>query len=229
VYEELLRRAAAEPYRAELDARREQFVSRTTSSTAPSLRHGDASLAGAEEARLAAGLDDALTQGGLAARIAHSIEDPKARALARVIGRAQRGLFAIVPRPGPLVVRDYCRRGEFVVVDGDDVGRALRVPGAEPSLVDGRIVAAADGCALLPGAIFHPAEATPLLGDILAEARRLAIEPDDLCDTLLAMHHVFLALPRVKIGFAYKIESLRAHSPRPASVGLANHADSRNV
>ncbi len=159
--------------------------------------------------RLRSAWDDALTTGGLAAELAHGLADPSERALARVLSRAHRAVFTTSRAGSHRIARDVISGASFLVVERDDIGREVfALSGEDASLFEARIVAAADGCALLPGVIFHPPDATPLIGDIIRVGQERGMSRDDLCDSLLRMQHTFRTLSRIKIGYAYKPEAL---------------------
>ncbi|HKQ71529.1 MAG TPA: hypothetical protein VJT73_19425 [Polyangiaceae bacterium] len=206
VYDELLARAFRPPTQARAGALRDAFLKRTSSST----RGGPLE----PEDRLRAAWDDALTTGGLAAELAGGLEDPGERALARVLSRAHRSVFRMTLAGERSIACDLLSGAEFVLLARDDIGREVPSPTGEAPLFDARIVAASDGCAILPGIVFHPPDATPLIEEILRAGRARGMPGSELCDALLRMHHTFRNLSRVKIGYAYKIEALEL---RPAS------------
>jgi hypothetical protein len=220
VYDELLARASAPGLRDRAAALRAAFFRRTSSSTP-----------GGEtepEDRARAAWDDALTTGGLAAELADGLADPSERALARVLSRAHRAVFRMTLLGAQRAAHDVISGASFLVLPRDDIGREVLVAGEgeDEALFEARIVAASDGCAMLPGIIFHPPDATPLIYDILTAAKERGMLRDDLCDALLRMQHTFRYLSRVKIGYAYKAEALfsgggtagadEAPSPSPA-------------
>ncbi len=159
--------------------------------------------------RLRAAWDDALTTGGLAAELAQGLADPSERALARVLSRAHRGVFTLSRVGVHRIARDAISGASFLVLERDDIGReVLALSGEDAPLFEARIVAATDGCALLPGVIFHPPDATPLITDLIRVGLERGMSRDDLCDSLLRMQHTFRTLSRIKIGYAYKPEAL---------------------
>jgi hypothetical protein len=90
-----------------------------------------------------------------------------------------------------------------------------RVAGAE---IDGAVV-----IALLPGAVFHPHEATGAIEHVLAEARAQDLPTADVLDALLRMQRALRALSRVKPAYAYRVESLHAATtPAPRTVRRAH-------
>jgi hypothetical protein len=215
VYDELLVRAAAPPWRDRAEAWKEEFLRRTSSTGDP----------GDSEERLRAAWDDVLTRGGIAGEIADALDDPSERALARVLARAHRGIFRLTVQNGQGIVVDVASGASFVLIRRDDIGRAVAATSDETALFEARVVAATDGCAMLPGVIFHPQDATPIIYRVLAAARQRGMSDDELCDALLRMHHAFSTLSRVKIAYAYKIEALAARldGPRPDETAGGPH------
>src|SRR5882757_3907962 len=138
---------------------RDAFLRRTSSSSrAPS----------EPEDRFRAAWDHALTAGGLAAELAEGFDDPSERALARVLSRAHRGVFRMSLLGEHRIAEDALSGASFVVLSRDDIGREVLALGGEDSpLFEARIVAATDGCAMLPGVIFHPPDATTLIDQII--------------------------------------------------------------
>jgi hypothetical protein len=211
VYDELLARASAPELAERAIALRDAFLRRTASS----------SRAPAEpEDRFRAAWDDALTAGGLAAELAEGFDDPSERALARVLSRAHRGVFRMSLIGDHRIAEDGLSGASFVVLPRDDIGREVLALGGEDSpLFEARIVAATDGCAMLPGIIFHPPDATPLIDELIRAGVARGMSRGDLCDALLRMQHTFRNFSRVKIGYAYKLEALGPSTPTE-SVGV---------
>jgi hypothetical protein len=209
VYDELLARASA-PGRAERTAAlRAAFLKRTSSSTP----------AGSEsEDRERAAWDDALTAGRLAGELAETLDDPSERALARVLSRAHRAVFRMTLLGPNRAAYDVLSDASFLVLPRDDIGREVLASESEDeALFEARIVAASDGCAMLPGVVFHPPDATPLIYEILTAGRQRGMSRDELCDALMRMQHTFRNLSRVKIGYAYKVEALSSAVPEDIS------------
>jgi hypothetical protein len=207
VYDEMLTRAAAAPLAERADALRKSYFARTQGSIA--------SQSPEPESRVRASWDDALTTGGLAATLEESLEDPAERSLARAISRAHRSLFRLAPGHGHRIAEDLLSGASFLILPRDDVGRAAFAGEntAEDPLFDASIVAASDGCAVLPGIIFHPADATPHIYKIIAAAHARGLSPGQICDALLRMEHAFSTLSRVKVAFAYRLEALDTKVP----------------
>jgi len=202
VYDELLARASAPPHAERAITLRDAFLRRTSSSSRAAVEPED---------RFRAAWDDALTTGRLARELAESFDDPSERALARVLSRAHRGLFRMSLFEGYRIAEDALSGASFVVIARDDIGREVLALGGEDSpLFEARIVAAADGCAMMPGIIFHPPDATSLIGEIVRAGHQRGLSRLEICDALLRMQHTFRNLSRVKIGYAYKLEALGA-------------------
>jgi hypothetical protein len=225
VYDELLSRASAAPYRARADALRDDFLRHTAAVTVEenvrailAARRGAGSDAdeharkAEREERAKAAWDEALTRGGLAADLAPGFEDPTERALARVVSRAQRGVFRLATAAGRTVARDLIDGASFLVLPRDDTVRAVPQDSFEVTLFDGRMVAASDGCTLLPGVVFHPPDALAYVERVIASGHRKGLGRDEICDALLRMQDGFSTLSRVKIAYAYNPDALK----RPA-------------
>jgi hypothetical protein len=199
VYDALLQRAAAGPLRPRADGLRRRFA-RRAGVFDPA--HPKA------EAREAAAWAGALAGGGLAAALAPSFDDERARALALLIGRAQRGLFRLVVRGPHAYAEERWRGGAFMLLAADDVAQGARRAPPSAACFVGHVVAAADGCALLPGLVWLPDEATPHLDALLDEARRLGPPFDDVADALLRMDHALATLARVRPQYAFRVAAL---------------------
>lgn len=199
VYDELVARAAAAPFADESEARRSAFTKRTGAFPDD---HG------ARAARDAAAWEEVLVGGGLAERIGDALDDPGERAMADVIARGQRGVFRLVRVGAHRVVEDLWGGGAFLLLPRDELARADG--GTGEALLVGRVVAGTDGCAVLPGIVWLPAEATPLVAPIVAAARARALAVDALADSLLRMDHVLATMSRVKTAYAFREAALDA-------------------
>ena len=199
VYEELIARAAAPPLSREAEALRAAFVKRTGAfpDDHPS-----------RAARDAAAWEDVLVAGGLAHQIGDALEDPGERAMADVIGRGQRGVFRVVRAGQHRFVVDLWGDGAFLLLPRDEHARAEGGPG--DAVLVARIVAGTDGCAVLPGIVWLPAEAAPLLDPLLAAARARSLTVDALADALLRMDHALATMSRVKVAYAFREAALDA-------------------
>lgn len=202
VYDELLLRAAEEPFAERARAHRTAFERRT--GVIPPDHD-------ARAARDAASWEDALVAGGLALDVAATLDDPSERALAAMFARAQRGLFLPSRLGSHAFLRDLWGGGEFLLLARDDIGRALNEVLDMPFV--GRLVAGSDGCAVLPGRVWLPRDAAPCLPDVLRAARARALSTDDLADAILWMEHLLATLSRIKPRYAFRPESLDRRLP----------------
>lgn len=201
VYEELVERAARAPISSRSQALRRAFFERSGRYEAD---HPSAA------SREAAGWEDALVRGGLAAELAEGFDDAAERGIVLALAGAHRGIFVFERAGDSMVARDLWSRAEFLVLPRDDVAREL-VHGALASdslLCQARLLASPDGCAVLPGTVFHPADARDAVERVLSAARAEARNTDDVLDSLLRMEHTWRTLSRVKIGYAYRPEAL---------------------
>lgn len=162
------------------------------------------------ERRSRAFWDDALTQGGLGARLAESLSPPEG-AIARSFAFAHRGLFEVRPEAGTRVsFRDLVSAAVFWV-DAFDPAMNAGIFHHEGGLADARLVASAEGVvAVLPGAFFHPDDATAPILRVIEEARTRAMTNDETLDALMAMELRFSTLSRVKASYAYRLPEPRA-------------------
>jgi hypothetical protein len=148
--------------------------------------------------------------------------------------RAHRGLFSGLsfgaPAPkgsssrlsfgGPTpkgVLVDVWSGAEFEIAVMDDES-AAELDAGSGQLFDARIVVSGDArtVALLPGAVFHPREATAPIDGVLAAARERTLSTDDTLDALLRMERALRSLSRVKAAYAYRPGALSPAVPTPA-------------
>ena len=163
------------------------------------------------EARSAAFWDDALTRGAFGRELLPDLSAESA-VMVEPFARAHRGLFVVEPDDERFLLIDEWSGAEFVAEPASAGLRdALeRVSG----LVDGRVVGVPashlgpEKIVLLPGAVFHPADAIDPIRALLPEARARKLETHALLDALLRMDHALRALSRVKAAFAYRKEAL---------------------
>jgi hypothetical protein len=135
--------------------------------------------------------------------------------------RSHRGLF----RANGRVLVDAWSGAELAVTDVDEASRA-ELDAAAGQLFDARVVGfsgagamdrwteEADSgwvVALLPGAVFHPRDATAAIDPVLAAARARGLATDDVLDALLRMERMLRSLSRVKAAYAYRPDALTAH------------------
>ena len=121
--------------------------------------------------------------------------------------RAHRGLFRV--GPGFALV-DRWSGAEFQLTPKPPPELALALESAE-GLIDGRLVGRTDPLtiALLPGAFFHPADATQAIESVLNAARADGFGRDDVLDALLRMEARLRAHSRVKPSYAYRASDLK--------------------
>ena len=123
------------------------------------------------EARSRAFWDDAITSGGFS-RVVQTEVTKDVRKWMGKFARAHRGLFVKREESGEtIVVKDVWSGARFVVHAIDRATRDALAAAAAP--FDGRLVASEEPAvvALLPGAVFHPADAAGPIGPVLEEAR----------------------------------------------------------
>lgn len=125
--------------------------------------------------------------------------------------RAHRGLF----HSDSNVLIDAWSGAELAPALVDDASRA-ELDAAAGQLFDARVIGMGGPCVivLLPGAVFHPRQATAAIGPVLAAARAASLSTDDALDALLRMERRLRSLSRVKAEYAYRPEAL---FPGPAA------------
>jgi hypothetical protein len=136
--------------------------------------------------------------------------------------RAHRGLF----RADGDVLVDTWSGAELVVTAVEEASRA-ELDAAAGQLFDGRVVGSTDAnlaadsvdastglvVVLLPGAVFHPRDATAAIEEVLAAARARYLATDDVLDALLRMERMLRSLSRVKAAYAYRAAALAPRGP----------------
>jgi hypothetical protein len=155
---------------------------------------------------------DAVTSGRFGREVETELSDDE-RAWLRPLERAHRGLFRAGTEADVLV--DVWSGAELVVTTMDDGSRA-EVDAASGQLFDARVIGAetpAHVVALLPGAVFHPRDATAAITPVLAAARARSLATVDALDALLRMERTLRSLSRVKAAYAYRAEALSPHAP----------------
>ncbi len=209
--DEMLARAALPAWRERTAAMRAEFEARTGAFSSPNPAAKGVLEGGFFEARSAAFWDDALTRGAFGRALALEISQ-EARAVVEPLTRAHRGIFRVERNGGPdgFLLVDEWSGAEFAV---DPPLAGLRdALACAASLVDGRVVGLPRiaRIELLPGAVFHAADALAPIRALLPEARSRGLATHDLCDALLRMDHALRSLSRVKAAFAYRKEALPA-------------------
>ena len=165
------------------------------------------------EARSRAFWDDAVTRQGFAREVSPLLAE-EARAWVTSFDRAHRGLFRTLPRDDEsadetrVVLSDVWGGADFVVDLADDSTREAL--DAATGLFDARLVALASPplVAILPGALFHPEDATEAILAVVATAREKALGADEVLDALLRMERNLRSLSRVKAAYAYRADAL---------------------
>jgi hypothetical protein len=200
-YDALVARAAQPPFADRAQELRRQFHDRCGRYDS---NHPHAEL------REMAAWEDALIRGGLAGVAGGSLQEPRQRAWARALTSAMRGVFVFAVEAGRIVAQDLWSRAPLLVLEADVMGRAL-VPsdpdtGSPPC--QARLLPTQDGCAVLPGVVFHPADALAAIERTLDVARERALDTDDVLDALLRMEHRWQTMSRVKVAYAYRAEFL---------------------
>jgi hypothetical protein len=168
------------------------------------------------ETRGSAFWDDALTTQKFASR-AEGVSDG-ARDWAPRFERAHRGLFRAF-REGQSFVLDDLWGGAAFAIDPPTDALASELNAAceengEEQLFDGRLVGRADpfSVTLLPGAVFHRAEASAAIASVIASAKSRNFSRDDALDALLRMDRKLQSHARVKATYAYRAELLAQKS-----------------
>ena len=166
------------------------------------------------EARGQAFWDDALTTQGFGHRIGEPLSET-AREWAPRFERAHRGLFRAHHEAGSFVIDDLWSGAAFVIDAPSDALRnaldAASVDTAgEDQLFDGRVAGRADpfSVVLLPGAVFHRAEASAAIEAVVIEAKKKELAKDDALDALLRMDRKLQSHARVKPTYAYRADLL---------------------
>jgi hypothetical protein len=204
-YDALLAAGARPEHAARVAEMRRAFEKRTGA-----LSPGDGWSEGLE-ARMRAFWDDALATQGFAETMAQAPGEltEEARAWTGAIGRAHRGLFVVAGEDaGARILRDLWSGAELVVHAIDDATRLALAAASAP--FDARLVGTDDPpqIAMMPGALFHPADATAPITKVLERARAANRTTGDVLDTLLRMERELRSSARVKAAYAYRLEKL---------------------
>ncbi len=152
---------------------------------------------------------DAVTTGRFGREVEAALTGEE-RAWLAPLERAHRGLFRA---EGELLV-DVWSGAELRVTQLDDSSRA-ELDASSEQLFDARVVGSDDpfAVALLPGAVFHPRDATACIPPVLAAAREQKMATGETLDALLRMNRALRSLSRVKVGYAYRAEALSRGAP----------------
>ncbi len=164
------------------------------------------------EERIRAFWCDAVTTGRLGRLVLeeHSERDEPVRRWLAPLERAHRGLF----RWADDVLVDAWSGAQLQVGVVEDASRA-ELDASAGQLFDARVVGQGEPftVTLLPGAVFHPREATPCIDLVLAAARARDLTSTDTLDALLRMNRALRSLSRVKVAYAYRVEALSPQAP----------------
>lgn len=200
VYDELMQRAVQAPWQEETGELRARFTQRCGrfNSDHP-----------AAASRDAASLEHVLIAEGLAARIGASLDDPGERSEAALIASAEPALLVFEDHAGLLVGHDLWSASAWWIAPEDDIGRDIRLQLPDSPVAQCRLVVTDGGCIILPGIVYHPADAYELLAGVLSHAREQRLNSYTLFQALLRMEYRFRTLTRAKLGYAYRPENLR--------------------
>jgi len=200
------------------------------------------------EERSRAFWSDAVTRGRFGREVEEELT-PDDRHWLGPLERAHRGLFyrghrgragraqgaGVRPRGEGEVLTDVWSGAEMLVTTMDDASRA-ELDAAAGQLLDARVVGGMcenerEGeredepieIALLPGAIFHPHDATAAIEQVVEVARGRDLSTHETLDALLRMERSLRALSRVKATYAYRPEALAAPAPPAATRPVRRH------
>jgi hypothetical protein len=153
---------------------------------------------------------DAITAGRFGHEVQGQLSDEERRWLGP-LQRAHRGLFRA---EGPLLVDEWSG-AELAVTSMDEASRA-ELDAAAGQLFDARVVGSDEPyvVALLPGAVFHPRDATAAIAPVLAAAHTRSMPTADALDALLRMARMLRSLSRVKAAYAYRVDALSPQAPQ---------------
>lgn len=122
------------------------------------------------------------------------------------LGRAQRGLFEVHPLPRVARTVDVVcvvRGAAFRLAAEDDAAQAMS-HGGEGGWIDAHVVPTAEGVALLPGLLVHPAEAIEPMRELV----KSDLPFEELLDALLAMRHRLASRSRMRARQVYRADAL---------------------
>ena len=163
------------------------------------------------EVRSRAFWDDAVTRQGFGREASASLSE-EARAFVPMLERAHRGLFTVDAGGGRRLLRDVWSGASFLVDEIDDGMRDALAAASAPfdARLVGGIVLGSPRVALLPGAVFHPAEAIEPIEKVLDAARAADMPTEATLDALLRMERSLRSLARMKAAYAYRPSALIA-------------------
>jgi len=154
---------------------------------------------------------DAITTQRFGAEVADALTADEAAWLGP-LEHAHRGLFRTGGEHGEVLV-DAWSGAELLVDTMDEASRA-ELDASAGQLFDARVVGSTAPfvVALLPGAVFHPLDATAAIPPVLAAARQRGLPAGETLDALLRMQRTLRSLSRVKAAYAYRAEALSPHA-----------------
>jgi hypothetical protein len=160
------------------------------------------------EARSSAFWDDALTTQALSERVRGELAQA-ARSWIQPLVRAHRGLFRAEEADAKWALIDVWSGAEFIV-DAPEGGLRQALEASAGSLIDGRLVGreAPLSIELLPGAIFHPPDASEAIEKVIEVARTQKLGRAAALDALLRMERNLRSHSRVKPAYAYRSSEL---------------------
>jgi hypothetical protein len=152
---------------------------------------------------------DAVTRGRFGREVSDELTADERRWLGP-LERAHRGLF----RAEGEVLEDVWSGAQLVLTRVDESSRA-ELDAAAGQLVDARVAGADEPfvVAWLPGAVFHPREASASIETVLAAARSRGLRTHEVLDALLRMERTLRSLSRVKAAYAYRPDALLPGGP----------------
>lgn len=183
------------------------------------------------EERIRAAFDDALAtfEGGALARTFAARADVQdaERAVARALPRSERGVFVAERGGAEHVICASLLGARFEVLSA---GVAERLRGGER--FDGRIASIGGVLEILPGAVFHPAEAHEALAGLAVEIAERGLPAGlgtqaDLADAILRMKMRFDRFTSIHARHVYRYDALARTEILAASWARPEHRSSR--
>ena len=160
------------------------------------------------EARSNAFWDDAMTTQAFPERVLDALPEA-ARSWVTPLARAHRGLFRAEESESKWTLLDVWSGAEFLV-DSPEGGLREALDASAESLIDARLVGRESPLSieLLPGAIFHPPDASEAIEKVIEVARGQKLGRHDTLDALLRMERNLRSHARVKPAYAYRSSEL---------------------
>ena len=160
------------------------------------------------EARSNAFWDDTMTAQGFLARVVDALPEA-ARSWVQPLVRAHRGLFRAEESESKWTMVDVWSGAAFLV-DSPEGGLREALDASAGSLIDARLVGRESPLSidLLPGAIFHPPDASEAIEKVIEVARGQKLGRQDTLDALLRMERNLRSHARVKPSYAYRSSEL---------------------